>query len=201
MVPADIEVDSLAERNATEALHPRFIRIPSGFMEFVAFGSPMYCTFLLGDLFLGVDILQVQEVITYQEMTVVPRAPTEVSGLINLRGDIVIAIDLRCRFGMPERSGGSPPMNVVLTREHKGASLLVDRIADVVEVDECSFEPPPSTVGERTRDLLRGASMLDDRLLLLLDTAKAVNISPVSAVPGSPEATEHTEWGAKACSA
>jgi len=133
-----------------------------------------FCTFHVGSLFLGIDVQQVQEVIRYQEMTSVPLAPSAVSGLINLRGQIVTAIDLRCRLGLPLRATDELPMNVVVRDGENAVSLLVDRIGDVVEVDDDLFELPPATVSENVRTLIRGVYKLPDGLLLVLDTDEAL---------------------------
>lgn len=136
-----------------------------------------FCTFYVDELFLGIDVQQIQEVIRYQGMTRVPLAAAAISGLINLRGQIVTAIDLRCRLGMPGRRADEPPMNVVVRDGENAVSLLVDRIGDVLEVDDDLFEPPPSTVRAGVRGLIVGAYKLPGRLLLVLDTQRVLNES------------------------
>jgi purine-binding chemotaxis protein CheW len=133
-----------------------------------------FCTFHVDDLFLGIDVQQVQEVIRYQEMTRVPLAPVAIRGLINLRGQIVTAIDLRCWLGLPPRAAGELPMNVIVRDGSNAVSLLVDRIGDVIEVDDQLFESPPSTVRASVRGLIQGAYKLSGQLLLLLDTGRAL---------------------------
>lgn len=140
-----------------------------------------FCTFFLDDLFFGVEVLKVQEVLRYQEMTSVPLAPIEVSGLINLRGQIVTAIELRQRLGLPPRDSERPPMNVIIRADDGAVSLLVDEIGDVVEVEQSIFERPPETISGRARELILGVYKLDDRLLLILDTAKAIRLVPEAA--------------------
>lgn len=135
-----------------------------------------YCTFTLDDLYFGVEVRQVQEVVRYQEMTRVPLAPPEVRGLINLRGQIVTALDLRRRLGLPDRSPDRRPMNVVLRRDDGVMSLLVDAIGDVTEVDEAAFERPPETLQGQAREMIRGAFKLDTRLLLVLDADKVLSV-------------------------
>lgn len=136
-----------------------------------------YCTFYLDGLFFGIDVQMVQEVIRRQEASRVPLAPRSVTGLINLRGQIVTAIDLRRRLGMVDRPADRDPMNVVV-RGHDGAvSLLVDEIGDVQEVDQDAFEEPPETLGGSVRSMMRGVYKLPDRLLLVLDTERAINLN------------------------
>ncbi len=136
-----------------------------------------YCTFMLDDLLFGVEVQQVQEVIRFQNLTGVPLASGVVHGLINLRGQIVTALDLRRRLSLPDRPEGELPMNVVIRTEGDLVSLLVDEIGDVVEVEDALFERPPDTLNGVARDLIIGTYKLEDRLLLVLDTAKAVSVS------------------------
>lgn len=132
------------------------------------------CTFFLGEHTFGVDAHLVQEVIRYQEMTRVPLTPASVSGLINLRGQIVTAIDMRTRLGYPARAADKLPMNVVIRSDEGAVSLLVDAIGDVIEVPHDSFENPPDTLRGATRELIGGAYKLKDRLLLVLNTKDAI---------------------------
>lgn len=132
------------------------------------------CTFYVDGLFFGVDVQKVQEVIRYQEMTQVPLASRVVQGLINLRGQIVTAIDLRRRLELNEREAGQLPMNVVIRTEDGPVSLLVDEIGDVMEVEAEAFERPPETLRGVARELIRGAYKLEDRLLLTLDSDRTV---------------------------
>jgi len=134
------------------------------------------CTFYLDDMLFGIDVDAVQEVLRYQAMTPVPLAPPVVSGLINLRGQIVTALDLRRRLELPERPADLLPTNVVLRSSAVGASLLVDAIGEVVEVDDLSFEPPPETTRGAARELILGAYKLPAQLLLLLDLKKTLEI-------------------------
>lgn len=135
-----------------------------------------FCTFYLGDDFFGVDVRRVQEVLRHQQQTRVPLAPKMIRGLINLRGQIVTALDLRCRLGLGEPAEDTIPINVVVRTEDGPVSLLVDEIGDVVEVTDDDFEPPPETVKGIARELVVGTYKLPDRLLLILDTDKTVNL-------------------------
>jgi purine-binding chemotaxis protein CheW len=123
-----------------------------------------------------VEVEKVQEVIRYQKMTRVPLAPAVVRGLINLRGQIVTAIDLRRRLKLRERTAADLPMNVVVRHEDGAVSLLVDEIGDVLEVDEEAFERPPETLDRKARELICGVYKLENGLLHVLDTDKAVSV-------------------------
>jgi purine-binding chemotaxis protein CheW len=135
-----------------------------------------YCTFYVEKLFFGIEVVRVQEVIRHQQMTRVPLAPSLVRGLINLRGQIVAAIDLRRRLGLPDRSEEQYPMNVVVRTDQRVVSLLVDEIGDVLDVDEAAFERTPLTMKGVARDLIDGVYKLEDRLLLILDTDEVLRL-------------------------
>jgi len=135
-----------------------------------------YCTFTIGDGRYGVDVMKVQEIVRQQAMTRVPLAPPEVRGLINLRGQIVTAIDLRRRLGIADLALGEAAVNVVVTTEEGAVSLLVDEIGDVAAVPESAYEPPPETMQGPARGLITGAYKLEDQLLLVLDADRAVDL-------------------------
>lgn len=142
----------------------------------VATQERRYCTFALADLFLGVEVTQVQEVIRQQETTKVPMVSAVVHGLMNLRGEIVTTLDLRERLGLPPRPEDVEPMNVVIRTDDGVVSLLVDEIGDVLELDEDGFEPPPATLRGPCRDLVLAVHKLEGRLLLHLDTVRLLDL-------------------------
>jgi purine-binding chemotaxis protein CheW len=133
--------------------------------------SSQFCTFTLGEYLFGVDVKNVQEVLRFQPMTRVPLASPTVRGLINLRGQIVTAIELRIRIGIAAREG-KDPMNVVVRTVEGVVSLLVDEIGDVVEVDENRFERAPDTLTGAFRELVSGVYKLENRLLLIVDVGR-----------------------------
>ena len=133
-----------------------------------------FTTFYLEGHYFGIEVQKVQEVIRYQEMTSVPLAPPEIRGLINLRGQIVTAMDLRRRLEMPDRPADQLPMNVVVRTPDGSVSLLVDEIGDVIEVEDERFEQPPDTLQGVARSLIRGAYKLEGRLMMVLDTERVI---------------------------
>ncbi|HYP90688.1 MAG TPA: chemotaxis protein CheW [Polyangiaceae bacterium] len=134
------------------------------------------CTFSLDGLLFGVDVKSVQEVIRFQEMTRVPLSSAMVRGLINLRGQIVTAIDMRARLSLPPLAAGEQPMNVVLCVGEGVVSLLVDEIGDVLEVSERDFERAPENLLGVFREVVLGVFKLEQRLLLLLDVERIVTL-------------------------
>jgi len=144
--------------------------------------TSQFCTFYLDNLLFGVDLQGVQEVIRNLEMTQVPLAPGVVRGLINLRGQIVTAIDLRQRLALKPPATGTLPMNVVVRSEDGAVSLLVDEIGDVAEVEESTFERPPETLTGPVRAMILGVYKLDGRLLHVLDKEKACQVGEVAEI-------------------
>jgi len=142
--------------------------------------TSQFCTFYLDKLLFGVELKGVQEVIRSLEMTKVPLAPDVVSGLINLRGQIVTAVDLRRRLELQPRPPDMPAMNVVVRSEDGAVSLLVDEIGDVVEVEESTFEPPPETLHGSVRAMILGVHKLNERLMHVLDIEKACQMTDVA---------------------
>lgn len=134
-----------------------------------------YCTFWVDDLFFGVSVAEVQEVLRNQPMTPVPRAPEAIHGLINLRGQIVTAVDLRYTLGLPERAEGKLPMNVIVRSRGEVVSLLVDDIGDVIDTAGLELEPTPSNIPEAVQKVVLGVLPMPEEILLILDADKAVD--------------------------
>ncbi|WP_448059141.1 chemotaxis protein CheW [Cellulomonas hominis] len=132
-----------------------------------------YVTFTLGGSHYGVDVTRVQEALRSHTRTRVPLAPPGVAGLVNLRGQVVLTVDLRPRLGLEPLAETAEPMMVVVQVAGEPVSLLVDEIGDVVEVGPESFETPPDTLEAALRPLILGAHKLERGLLLVLDVDQA----------------------------
>jgi purine-binding chemotaxis protein CheW len=143
--------------------------------------TKQFCTFFLEGHYFGVPVQQVQEVLRYQEMTEVPLVSSVVRGLINLRGQIITAVDLRRQLGMTDRPEKQKPMNVIMRTADGAFSLLVDEIGDVIEVEDNTFEPPPDTLQGMAKGMLRGVHKLPNRLLLILDSERTAKLSDAEA--------------------
>ena len=139
--------------------------------------SGRFSTFHVADLFFGIDVLCVQEVLRFQPMTRVPKSPDVIEGLMNLRGQIVTAIDMRRLLNLPERKGSAQPMNVVIRTDDGAVSLLVDEIGDVLGLEHSAYEQPPGNLEPTARKLIRGVYKLDGKLLLVLDAERTVDIA------------------------
>lgn len=135
-----------------------------------------YCTFFLGGDCFGLDVLQVQEIVREQPMTRVPLANPVIAGLMNLRGQIVTALDLRRRLGFPDREAGQETVNVVVQTADGAVSLIVDEIGDVLTLSKELFEPPPETMRGPGRELVSGAYKLSERLLVILSLERILKV-------------------------
>jgi len=136
-----------------------------------------YCTFFVNDHFFGVDVLHVHEIIKYQEMTKVPLSHDVVEGLINLRGQIVTAIDLRKRLNFTELGSESDlPANVVLRVDDGLLSFLVDEIGDVIELSETGWEATPASLRDVFGDLISCVYKYENELLLVIDIDQAIDL-------------------------
>jgi purine-binding chemotaxis protein CheW len=137
------------------------------------------CTFTVGPYWFGVTVDRVQEVIRHQQITRVPLSSPVVRGLMNLRGQIIMAIDLRRCLGLPDADAQAQAMNVILRGDQGPTSLLVDSIGDVRQVDPEHFELPPDILREPARALIVGAYKLTNKLLIVLDADRVI----ASAIP------------------
>ena len=126
-------------------------------------------TFRIGEEEFGVDILAVQEIIRLMQITMVPRAPAFIEGVINLRGKVIPVINMRTRFGMPALEHDSNTRIVVMGLEQKIVGFLVDGVSEVLRIPAGTVEDPPPVVAGIGSEYIRGIGKLDDRLLILLE--------------------------------
>jgi purine-binding chemotaxis protein CheW len=138
-------------------------------------GSHQFSSFLVDDLLFGVEVERVQEVIRHLEMTRVPLAPPMVRGLINLRGQIILAIDVRRCLDMPDRPPDQRPVHLILRSEDGPVSLLVDEIGVVLGLNEDAPAFSPDTLKGRLREMISETYKLPSRLLLVLDTERLLS--------------------------
>ena len=147
-------------------------------------GQQQFCTLTADTLLLGIQVDRVQEVLRDTAITPVPLAPPAIRGLINLRGQIVTAIDLRRRLGLAEAAADASSMTVVLGIGDEPLALVVDGVGDVVQVPADSFEAPPDTLRGDARRMIAGAHKLERRLLLALNLETVIELADGG--PGAP---------------
>lgn len=134
--------------------------------------------FMLSDEEYALDILEVKEIVRLQPITSVPRSPAWLKGIVTLRGVIVPIFDLRSRLGLAQIEHGADTRIVVVYRGEEFAGLIVDSITQVMRLPVESVEPPPQTIGVVEAEFLRGVVRYRDRLVILLNLAKVVEVSP-----------------------
>lgn len=136
-----------------------------------------FVTIRLAGQLCGIPVLSVHDVLSTQEITVIPLAPKAVAGVLNLRGKIVTAIDLRKRLELPARTKGEKNMSVVVEYNGEPYSLLIDGVGDVMSFPEDSYERNPVTLDKCWQEVSSGIYRLEGELLVVLDVEKLLNFS------------------------
>jgi purine-binding chemotaxis protein CheW len=144
--------------------------------------SSQLVTFTLAGAHYGIDLLRVQEALRGKARTAVPLAGPEVAGFINLRGQVVLTIDLRTRLGIETVPADVEPMMIVVDVGGEPISLLVDDVGDVIDVSGRRLEAPPDTLPSLMCELSLGVYQVEDSPLLVLDIDRVTGIE-VAAVP------------------
>ncbi|MCS7221658.1 MAG: chemotaxis protein CheW [Anaerolineae bacterium] len=131
--------------------------------------------FRLGDESYGIDISRVQGIERMQPVTIVPRAPHWIEGVINLRGQITPVMNLRVRFGFERVEPTKETRIVVVQIKDQRVGLVVDKVTGVLRINGEQVEPPSELVASMESAYLRGIAKLEDGLLILLDLDKVLN--------------------------
>jgi len=139
-----------------------------------------FCSFYLDHLLFGIESQKIQEVVAYRELRPVPLAPAVVSGLMNLRGQVVVAFELRRQLKLAERPPNMTPVCLMVRADQGTVCLLADEVGNVLEVAEETFEPAPETLSPRLRSVILGVHKLDGQLMHVLDTDRACEIGTAS---------------------
>ena len=126
-----------------------------------------YCTFYVGDYYLGIEISFVQEVLKEQNISYVPLASNNVRGLINLRGKIITAIDMWSMLKIEKKSDSE--MNMVVRTSNGTFSFVVEKIGEILEVSKDKYQSIPSHINDYMKTMLTGVYQLEDELLLLVN--------------------------------
>lgn len=131
--------------------------------------ADQYVSFWIGDQLLGVPVSSVQEVLNPQEIARTPKARSEIAGLLNLRGQIVTAVDLRKRMKLPPLEQGRRSMNVVVRHKGESYSFLVDEVGEVINVSAEAMEGVPQTLDAHWKSVTTGVFRLENRLFVILN--------------------------------
>ncbi len=144
-------------------------------LSVVTTGQSDYVTIVLGGQLLGIPVLAVHDVLNTQRITRIPLSPAWVAGVLNLRGRIVTAIDLRERMGLPPLEDGAKSMSVVVEHKEEPYSLQIDSVGEVLSLSDELFEKNPVTLDARWREVSKGIYRLDEQLLAILDVDKLLS--------------------------
>lgn len=128
-----------------------------------------YVSVHIGGQLFGVEVDEIREVFSPQDITGVPRSPSEVAGLLNLRGRIVTAVDARQRLGLPAREDGAAVMALGLEQGSELFGVLVDEVGEVMRLKADTLEPSPAHLDPTWRSLLKGVHRLEGDLLAVLE--------------------------------
>jgi purine-binding chemotaxis protein CheW len=136
-----------------------------------------FVTVVTGGQLFGLRLERVRDVFVPRGLSQVPLAPPEVAGLLNLRGRIVTAIDLRRRLGLPPRSDGGAPVAVGIEERGELYGIIVDRVGDVLRLKRSSYDPNPVNLDQRWTKVCAGVHRLDHGLMVVLDVDKILDLS------------------------
>jgi purine-binding chemotaxis protein CheW len=134
-----------------------------------------YVTVVLGGQLFGLPISRVQDVFMPERVTRVPLAQPEIAGVLNLRGRIVTAIDMRCRLGLSRRDETRPPMAVGIECKGESYGLLIDSVGEVLKLDDNTREPNPVNLDTGLAQISAGVHRLDKQLLVILDVDRVLD--------------------------
>ncbi|HEY1628800.1 MAG TPA: chemotaxis protein CheW [Tepidisphaeraceae bacterium] len=142
-----------------------------------------FLTFALGREEYGLEILKVREIIGLMDITAVPRTPSYVKGVINLRGQVITVVDLRAKFDMPSTEKTDQTCIIVVEIQNAGRKLntgiIVDRVSEVQDIPAAKIEDAPSLGSEEDQDFILGMGKIGESVKILLDINKVLSTSDV----------------------
>lgn len=140
-----------------------------------------YVTIWLDGQMCGIPVLEVHDVLSKQVMTKIPKSPAAIAGVLNLRGQIVTAIDLRKRLNLADREDSNDEMNVVVEYQTEPYSLIIDKVGDVLSLSDDAFEKNPVTLEACWQEVSTGIFRLEEELLVILDIEKLLTVADTKA--------------------
>jgi purine-binding chemotaxis protein CheW len=138
-----------------------------------------YLTFTLDQETYAVPVRYVTEIVRLQKTYVVPDVPAYVRGVINLRGKVIPVMDIRRRFGMPDRGYTDRTVVVVIEYNESPTGLVVDAVSEVIEIPAEQIEPPRVSAGESRASMVSGVALRAEAVLFVLDVAQLLTGSIV----------------------
>ena len=141
-----------------------------------------FISFSIGEEEYGLELLRVKEVIRIREITWLPKAPSFVKGIINLRGDVIPIIDLRDKFGLEAKEATAMTRVIVVEVEERMIGMVVDSASQVVRIPADQIDPPPPMLGGFSQEFITGVGKLDDKLIILLNTDAILTMEEINAL-------------------
>jgi purine-binding chemotaxis protein CheW len=138
----------------------------------------------------GLELLRVREVIRMRRITWLPKAPSCVKGIINLRGDVIPIVDLRERFGLVPQGQTVMTRVIVVEVEGRLVGIVVDSASQVVHVAADQFDPPPAVIGEVSRDFITAVGKMGEKLIIMIDVDRVLSTEEMRQIASSLEAEE-----------
>jgi len=145
-----------------------------------AIDASQYLTFLLENEEYGIEILRVQEIKGFSKITPMPNVPHFVKGVLNLRGTVIPVIDLRSRFGLPDREYDKFTVIIVVNVSDRVVGLIVDAVSDVLNIPASQLGETPELAGQSAGSWVHRMGRIDDRLVLLLDVARMAGVAELN---------------------
>lgn len=139
-----------------------------------------YLTFVLGSEEYGLEILKVREIISVMEITEVPQVPAFIKGVINLRGKVIPVMDLRLKFGMTPVEYTRETCIIVVTIGDLLIGVVVDTVAEVLDISEAEIDPPPTFGSTVKTDFIMGMGKIKDKVKILLDIDKILSVDELN---------------------
>lgn len=134
-----------------------------------------YLSFVLGKEEYGIEILTVREIISVIEITTIPEVPHFVKGVINLRGSVIPVVDLRLKFGMPEKEYDKETCTIVVNLHDNFMGIIVDTVSEVLDIVEDQIDPPPSFGAAINTDFIHGMGKVKEKVVILLDISNVLS--------------------------
>jgi purine-binding chemotaxis protein CheW len=142
-------------------------------------------SFIVGAEEYGLEVLRVKEVIRLRQVTWLPKAPSCVMGIINLRGDVIPIVDLRERFGLAAQQQTAITRVIVVEAEGTHVGMVVDSASQVLRAPVDQFEHPPMMIGEGAKDFVKEVAKLGDRLIIMIDVDRILSTKMMSQIADS----------------
>jgi purine-binding chemotaxis protein CheW len=145
-----------------------------------------YLTFKLGEEQFGIHVSQVLNILKMIKVSAVPKSPEYMKGVINLRGSVLPVIDIRIKFGMPEKEYTNNTCIIVMDLDMEGETTylgtIVDEVLSVHEIEEKQIEPPPSIGDKYKSEFIYGMAKVEENFIMLLDMQKVLSVDELHEV-------------------